>query len=145
MDGYSDAKERLENHANLLTGQSEERLREESLSYQLWVADWQRTPPNLTLLDDVVRCLGVFNLHFNGPDPNTRTGPRTEPIPDVVAYSIACIVSACLGYYRKWSANQQFPDDFLGLLLAGVHRIARCWMQFLAGDVNDLVEGFEFT
>jgi hypothetical protein len=93
-----------------------------------------------------VICLFALNIYFNGPDPNTRLpGPRIRPIPDdILAYSVACIISTSVRYYRKWSADQHFPDDVLALLLTGIHKIAFCWEQLLAGDIADLAEGFDY-
>lgn len=143
MDVYSAALNRLKNHANLLSGRDAEDFKVESLSHQLWLADRTGTPPNLELLNDVVSSLRVLNDHLNRPDPNTRTGPRTEQIPPVAAYSVACIISCCLQYHREWSRNQKYPAEVLALLLAGTHRVSHCWMQLLASDVTDLDEGFE--
>jgi len=110
----------------------------------LWLTDRQKNRPNLALIDDVVSCLLVLNIHFNGPDPNTRNGgPPRQQIPIALSYSVACILSACLIYYEKWSTSQHLPDDVLKALLVGTNKIAYCWMQFLAGDITDLLEGFE--
>ena len=146
MTEYEVARKRLLNHAGLPAGNNEKELRNESLSYQLYVADREQTHPNLDLFDNVVDCLAALNIYCNGPDPDTRTaGPRTHPIPDDVAYSIACILTESLQYYRKWLPGQRFSSDVLATLLTGIHKISFCWMQLLASDITDLAEGFEFS
>ncbi|MCE9526872.1 MAG: hypothetical protein K8R36_12545 [Planctomycetales bacterium] len=145
VDEYEAVTKRLLNHAGLPDARNEKELRNRSLSYQLYVADRERTRPDLALLDDVVDCLAVLNNCVNGPDPDARPpGPRKQPVPDEVAYSIACILTASLEYYRKWSVGQRFSDDVLTTLLIGIHKISFCWMQLLAGDITNLAEGFEY-
>jgi hypothetical protein len=146
VDGCNVAKDRLINHSGLPVGKKDKDLLNESLYYDFYVADRDQTLPNLDLLDDVISCLGVLNLCFNGPDPDTRApGPRAQPIPDIVPYSVACILSSSLGYYQKWSTNHYFPDDVLAALLTGIDKIAFSWMQLLAGDITDLLEGFGYA
>ena len=134
--------QRLANHAGLLAG-NEEASRSQSLSYDLWLADRQATPPNFMLIDDVIQCLTSLNHELNGPDPNTRLGPRLNPIPEPVVYSVACVLNDCMMYYRKWLANGHQSEEILRVLLAGTHKITFCWMQLLASDISELAEGFD--
>ena len=66
-------KQRLKNHANLPnTGLP----MEDSFLGCLWLAG--KGKADLCVaghIDDVLACLSVVNIHFNGPDPNTRSGP----------------------------------------------------------------------
>jgi hypothetical protein len=135
----------LKMHANLPVAGVEKSRWETSLGYQFWRADEHGAQPRLELIEDVVACICALNPIFNGPDPNTRRpGPRTEEIPDILEYSIACIINLSLWYYRKWSANKQFADGVLASLLIGIARVAHCWENFLAGDISDLLGGFDF-
>src|SRR4051794_34447528 len=114
MDSYELAIEKLANHANLPIRAREESLRGESLLYHLWVADRDRNPPQLArFFDDILDCFAVLNTRLNGPDPNIRKGPRSEPVPEDVAYSVACILEACLEYYGKWSENHFLQGESL--------------------------------
>ena len=142
MNEFENAVDRLANHASLPT-RGQQAGDEHSLHYQLWLAGHQRSSPRLELVDDVVQCLFALNRHFNRPDPNHAVGRRSVPIPDDIAYSVACIIQCCLGFYREWSAKGWFSDDVLKALMIGTHRIAYSWEQLLAGDISDLLEGFE--
>lgn len=143
MNEYDTAVDRVASHANL-PSRGKEAKDEDSLLYELGHADHGRSHPRLELIDDVVQCLFVLNTCLNGPDPNSRIGQSREPVPDNIAYSVACIIEGCLRYHRRWSANHLFSDDVLQALLIGTHRIALCWEQVLAGDITDLLEGFDY-
>jgi hypothetical protein len=146
MEQYEEAVRKLANHAGLPMREGEESLREKSLSNSIWLSEKQKTVPNLVLqLNDVLDCLQVLNLHFNGPDPNTRSGPRMTSIPDSISYPVTCILSCCLSTYRKWTATNGSNQDVLNVLLVGTHKIAFAWMQLLASDITDLLEGFEWA
>ena len=141
MTDYETAVDRLANHAGLPTRRGAARD-EDSLQYQLYRARAGRSRPRLEMVEDVVRCLLVLNRHVNGPDPDHRDGPR-RPMPDGVAYSVACIIDDCLGCYREGASGQWLPPDAGEELLTGTHRIVRCWAQVLAGDVSDPSSGFD--
>jgi hypothetical protein len=141
---YENAIERLANHANLLIRNGEAKD-DESLLYHLWLASRQRSQPRLDLMSDVVQCLFVLNSHFNGPDPDHAVDSRSEHVPDRVTYAVANIISACLGVYRQWLSKRSFSDDVLAALLTGTHQIVYAWEQFLAGDITDLLDGFELA
>ena len=140
MTAYESTRNRLANHANLMDGDINE-----SLLGQLWAAERNQELPRLEMIDDVINCLKVLNTHFNGLDPDTRSGPRTEPIPDDLSYAVAQITSDCLFTWRKWTEKRLYSAETLAALILGTSRIAHCWTQLLAGDITDLEEGFDWA
>src|SRR4051812_35013968 len=102
MGEYEDVVGRLVNHASLPM-RSPEARDEESLLYQLWLAEQQKSAPKLGLIDDVVQCLAVLNTHLNNGGLDRASGAARILVPDSVAYSVACMITDCLSYYRRWS------------------------------------------
>jgi len=140
---YETAKRRLENHANLPdTGLPIA----DSFAGSLWLAD--RGEADLSFVDhaaDVLACLQAVNTAVNGPDPASTVGPSPDGrIPLEIAYTVSGIVCSGIRWHRSWSQNQRFTATELCALETAVHKIAYAWDQVLAGDISDLLEGFDF-
>jgi hypothetical protein len=136
------ASARLWNHAKL---PGEQFPAVESFIWALWDADRERVAPHLeTLVADILSCLEAANVQLNGPVPLERAvGPRQDSTAIVeVAYPIALIVEGGLKYHRRWSRDAIFTQAFRDDLEKLVHRVSFAWCQVLAGDIDDLLEGF---
>lgn len=138
---YEDAKERLASHANL---PGTDLPIEGSFVGGLWLFSQNKAELRFGAhSDDVIRCLRVVNAHFNGPDPNTRSGPADHSRIAEVAYSVSGILSEGMMYHLKWSRKGQLDAQVLEYLSCELCRIAHAWDQILAGDVTDILEGFD--
>jgi len=60
-----------------------------------------------------------------------------------VAYPMAGILSRSIEFHRKWSKQKQYDTVTLDSLEHAIHSIAFAWDQVLAGDVDDILEGFD--
>lgn len=139
---FEDARARLWNHANL---PGDRFPKTESLVWSLWDASQRRVAPDLGPPGDaVLACLEAVNHRVNGPVPSARVDVRqdTSAIAEV-AYPIACIVEAGLESHRRWSRDAIFDQSLRDELEELVHRVSYAWCQVLAGDIDDLVEGFD--
>jgi hypothetical protein len=90
----------------------------------------------------VLACLEAINHQVNGPQPSTRTDPQNTTAIAQMAYPIACIIEAGLEFHRRWSLEATFDQSIRDELEELVHRVSYAWAQVLAGDIDDLVEGF---
>lgn len=140
---YEDAKRRMASHANLPgTGLPIE----SSFVGGLWLADGNKGDFNFSAhAEDVVNCLRVVNTHFNGPDPNTRSGPADHSRIDEVAYAMSGIISGGLQYHVKWTRSGAVAPDVLERLSRSLFKMAHAWDQVLASDVTDILEGFDWV
>ena len=139
---FEDARARLWNRANLPGDQFPET---ESLVWVLWDAGRRRVAPDLRPLGGaVLACLEPVNHRVNGPVRSARIDVRqdTTAIAEV-AYPIACIVEAGLESHRRWSREATFDQSIRDELEELVHRVSYAWGQVLAGDIDNLVEGFD--
>jgi hypothetical protein len=138
---FNEARARLWNHANLPGEQLPER---ESLVWVLWDAGRSGVAPDLKSLgSEILACLKAVNDQVNGPVPSARIGARqdTPAIVDV-AYPISLILEAGLAAHRRWSREATFDQALRDELEELLHRASYAWCQVLAGDVDDLIEGF---
>jgi hypothetical protein len=126
----ADALNRLCGHANL-PGGAEDMT---SLSAAIWC--WQRKGTQLDLrgpLLDVLTCLQVLNAAalVHGPVK------FSVPIERDPAYFVSCIVAVLAkGLRRAVPHDQQAMDEISNALAL----ISHAWSQFLAGDIEDLVQ-----
>lgn len=139
---YAEARLRLANHSNL----SSDLPKEESFIWSLYNATKTGIQPDIeALVRDVIACLEVVNRKINSAIPSEsskRIDERSGTIHDV-AYSVSGIVTSGISYLRQWSREQRFSIEARDRLLEAIHRIAFAWDQVLAGDINDLLEGFQ--
>jgi hypothetical protein len=91
---------------------------------------------------DVLACLEAVNHRVNGPVPSARDVRQDTTAIAEVAYPVACIVEAGLESHRRWSREATFDQSVRDDLEELVHRTSYAWCQVLAGDIDDLVEGF---
>lgn len=144
MMTYAEARLRLKNHANLPS----ELPIEDSISCSLYLGTKSGVLPAIEpLVVDVIECLKVINLHMNGPIPSESdkriherdcNGEITG-----IAYSITCIISRGMELLRLWSRKNQFTAEVHETLAEAIHRIAYAWEEVLAGDMDDILEGFQ--
>jgi hypothetical protein len=137
-----EARARLWNHANLPGDQLPPT---ESLVWVLWDAEQRRVAPDLESLgSDIHACLSAVNHQIKGPLPSARTGIRQDaPAIFEVAYPISVIIEAGLASHRRWSREATFDQAIRDELEELLHRVSFAWCQALAGDVDDLLEGFD--
>ncbi len=95
--------------------------------------------------DEVINCLRTVNTHFNGPDPNSRSGHADHSRISEVAYFVSGIVSGGLMLHLKLTRMRQLDPGSLAQLSVELCRIAYAWDQILASDVSDILEGFDIT
>jgi hypothetical protein len=88
-------------------------------------------------------CLEAVSDRVNGPVPSARIDRQDTTAIAEVAYPIACIVEAGLESHRRWSREAIFDQSIRDELEELVHRVSYAWCQLLAGDIDNLVEGFE--
>jgi len=140
---YEEANRRLAGHSNLPgTGLPIE----DSFLGGLWLFDQKNAEPRFKAhADDVIACLRVVNTRFNGPDPDTRTSPPDHSRIAEVAYSISGILAGGIEYHLRWSRKRQVDAEVLDSLILELGRIAYAWDQVLAGDISDILEGFELS
>ena len=140
---YEEAKRSLASHANLPgTGLPIEG----SFVAGLWLLEQKNAEPRFTQhADEIVECLRAVNKHLNGPDPNSRSGPSDHSRISEVAYSVSGIISGGLTLHLKLTRMRQLDPDSLMQLGLDLCRIAYAWDQILAGDVSDILEGFDLT
>jgi hypothetical protein len=134
----------LANHANLPGVRFPETG---SLAWVLWNADRRRLAPDLGPIgSDPLSCLEAINLRLNGPVPSTRVGIREDSHTIAeVAYSMACILESGLRYHRRWTREAAFTQEIRDELEDLLHRVSYAWCQVLAGDMDDVLEGFDFA
>ena len=138
---YQEARLRLRNHANLpgtnlpIT---------DSFLGGLWLFHRQEGALSLAAhTDDIITCLRAVNTHFNGPDPDNRSGRADHSRIHEVAYSISGIITGGLRQYLDWSGSSLVTENVLKEIGDSVLRISYAWDQVLAGDVSDILEGFD--
>jgi len=140
---YEEARQRLAGHANL---PGTDLPIEGSFVGGLWLFDKNKAElafePHS---EDIVSCLRAVNTHFNGADPDTRSGPADHSRIAEVAYPISGIVAGGTQYHLKWTRNKTIGADLLELLGLSLFKIAYAWDQVLAGDVTDILEGFDLV
>jgi hypothetical protein len=91
----------------------------------------------------VLARLEAINHRVNGPEPSTRTDTQDTAAIAQVAYPIACVIEAVLKSHRRWSLQATFDQSVRDELDELVHRTSYAWCQVLAGDIDDLLEGFD--
>lgn len=140
---YEEAKRSLASHANLPgTGLPIEG----SFVGGLWLLGQNKAEPRFTQhADEIVDCLRAVNCHFNGPDPNSRSGPPDHSRISEVAYFVSGIICGGLTRHLKLNRMRQLDPDSLAQLDLDLCRIAYARDQILAGDVSDIQEGFDIT
>ena len=133
---------RLANHANL---PGTDLAETESYVWHLWNADRTRDPPDITgLADDIITCLRVANHAMNGPIPSeSRSADQQRSVIVDLAYSVSGIICRGLKYHRLWSRTRRLDSSVCELLEDATYRIAYAWDGVLAGDRDDILEGFE--
>jgi hypothetical protein len=138
---FDDAQMRLAIHSNVPgTNLSEH----ESFVFHLWQADQSRSVPKLDLCDDVIACLEVVNREWNGPLPSeSKMRIQNRQLPTDLVYSVSGIISSGLRYRRRWSRNGRFDSSICDWLEDSTYRIAYAWDQVIAGDIDDILEGFD--
>jgi len=117
-----------------------------SFVWQLWNADRTDELPDLAALrDDIINCLDVANRKLNGPVPteSKNESRNTQVIVDL-AYPMSGILTNGLRYLKDWTATDRFDMATHGLLADCLCRIGYAWDQVLAGDIDDLLEGYEY-
>ena len=140
---YEEAKRSLASHANL---PGTELPIEGSFIGGLWLLEQQRAEPRFTdHADEIVECLRAVNTHFNGPDPSSRGGPADHSRIADVAHFVSGIIAGGLVYQQKLNRTRQFHPNLSAQLSLELCRIAYAWDHVLAGDVSDILEGFDLT
>ncbi len=94
-------------------------------------------------VEDIMSCLRVANIFFNGDNPDERSGPADHSQISTLAYSMSGIISRGLQYHLKWMRANAFDPGTLDGLEASLSKIAYAWDQILVGDMNDILEGFD--
>ncbi len=141
---YDEARIRLTSHANLPgTGLPES----ESLVWSLWNAEHSGIFPNIPwLTDDVMTCLKVVNNEMNGVVPSQRvTANRNDNVVVETTYSMSRILVAALQYHRAWSRTGKFQRKGWNALEDCINRVAYAWDQVLAGDLDDVLDGYDIA
>jgi hypothetical protein len=132
----NEATERLTNHANLPGTQLSE---DRSLVFALGQADRIGKAPLLgPFVDDILVCLATLNEAFNGAVPSQQVSGKVEAVPRQVAYAMACILTSCIEFRRRW--DRKFAKAELAALDGAAETLAGAWEQMLAGDIDDLRE-----
>jgi hypothetical protein len=140
---YEEAKRSLASHANL---PGTDLPIEGSFVGSLWLLTQKNDEPRFMLhADEIINCLRTVNTHFNGPDPNSRSGRPDHSRISEVAYFVSGIVSGGMTLHLKLSRMRQLDPDTLTQLSVALCRIAYAWDQILASDVSDILEGFDIT
>ena len=140
---YEEAKRSLASHANL---PGTDLPIEGSFVGGLWLLTQKNVEPRfMQHADEIIYCLRTVNTHFNGPDPNSRSGCPDHSRISEVAYFVSRIISGGLTLHLKLNRMRQLDPDSLTQLSGELCRIAYAWDQFLAGDVSDILEGFDIT
>ena len=139
---YDEAQTRLASHANLPGTDLPET---ESFVWDLWNADRTGSRPNITeLSNDIVACLKVANHELNGPVPSESVSVnRNRSVVSELAYSVSGIITSGLHYHRSWSRTGRIQSSVCNLLEDSIYKIAYAWDQVLAGDMDDILEGFD--
>jgi hypothetical protein len=75
--------------------------------------------------------------------PSTRKDTQDTAAIAQVAYPIACVIEAGLEFHRRWSREAIFDQSVRDELEELVHHTSYAWCQVLAGDIDDLLEGFD--
>jgi hypothetical protein len=76
--------------------------------------------------------------------PSAKVGITQDTIAIAeAAYPVACIIEAGLESHRRWSREATFDQSIRDELEELVHRVSYAWCQVLAGDIDDLLEGFD--
>jgi hypothetical protein len=141
---YEEAYARLASHSSLPATDVPEA---ESFVWNLWNANRTAAVPDISALcDDIIGCLAVANLELNGPVPSDSTSPnRTISVVSDIAYTVSGIIASGLRYHRLWSRTGKFAASDSNLLADEIYRIAYAWDQVLAGDMDDILEGFDIS
>ncbi len=112
----------------------------------LWLLAQKSAEPRfMQHADEIINCLRTVNTHFNGPDPNTRSGRPDHSRISEVANFVSRIISGGLTLHLKLNRMRQLDPDSLTQLSVELCRIAYAWDQILASDVSDILEGFDIT
>jgi hypothetical protein len=98
------------------------------------------------LVEDVINCLEVVNHELNGANTSgpVSVGRAFVPVDRTVSYAISGIISGILLHYRRWQRRNLFGQSIYDSLLNAALKIAYAWDQVLAGDIDDLLEGYEY-
>jgi hypothetical protein len=140
---YEEAKRALASHANLPG--TDLRI-EGSFVGGLWLIVQKNAEPRfMHHADEIINCLRTVNTHFNGPDPNSRSGRPDHSRISEVAYFVSGIISRGLTLHLKLNQMRQLDPDSLTQLSVELCRIAYAWDQILASDVSEILEGFDIT
>jgi hypothetical protein len=140
---YEEAKRALSSHANL---PGTDLPIEGSFVGGLWlIAQKNAEPRFMHHADEIINCLRTVNTHFNGPDPNSRSGRPDHSRISEVAYFVSGIISRGLTLHLKLNQMRQLDPDSLMQLSVELCRIAYAWDQILASDVSEILEGFDIT
>ena len=140
---YEEAKRSLASHANL---PGTDLPIEGSFVGGLWLLEQNKAEPRFTQhADEVIDCLRTVNTHFNGSDPDSRSGPADHSGIAEVAYFVSGIISGGMMQHLKLNRMRKLAPDLLTQLSLELCRIAYAWDQILASDVSDILEGFAFT
>lgn len=139
---YEEARTRLASHSNLPGTDIPE---SGSFVFSLWNANRTSVFPDISLLaDDVINCLKDVNCELNGPAPSQSLGAwRNVSVISEIAYSVSGIIARGLQYHRLWSQAGKFSSADRELLEDTLCRIAYAWDQVLAGDTDNIHEGFD--
>lgn len=140
---YEEANRRLASHANL---PGTELPIAGGFVEGLWIFRQNKVvPPFSVHADDIINCLRTVNIYFNGPDPNLRNGKADHSRISDVAYFVSRILSTGMILHLNWTRTRQLDPDLLTRFNFELCRIAYAWDQVLAGDVSDILEGWDCT
>ncbi|HBE71817.1 MAG TPA: hypothetical protein DDW52_27045 [Planctomycetaceae bacterium] len=141
MFEYEEAKRSLASHANL---PGTELPIEGSFVGALWLVGQSDAEPNFTVhAEEIIECLRTVNTHYNGLDPNSRHDPADHTRIADVAYFVSGIISGGLMHQLRLNRSRHLDPDSLTQLSLELCKIAYAWDQVLAGDVSDILEGFD--
>jgi hypothetical protein len=140
MKTRSKARETLRRHAGL-DGSS---APENDFLGMLLIADKNKNALRVEKhVQAILESLNEINTEINGPDRELVEISRDLDALADAAYSISGIIVGGLEYHRRWSTSGFIDQKKLNMLEEAIHKIAYAWDQVLAGDIDDLTEGFD--
>jgi hypothetical protein len=135
---YSQALERLRNHANA-PGSS--LPNNESFLFALCQASQQsRIPVLRDSFDDILACFEAVNLALNTQHPSGTVAGKAEALPRSLVADVSWILSDGWSYFWRWSSSQQFSQSFRTELAVMLVQIGIAWDAVLAGDIDNIRE-----
>jgi hypothetical protein len=131
--GRCNVQKRFRSHANLPGGAE----KFEGLGMALW--EWHRKDSVLRIelhANEFLQSLQELNMHVI----QSGARPLTDPVSRDVAYSVSCVLDDLAKTLRSARCSAE-PSTRRGIECA-LEAAAQAWSQFLAGDIEDLLQDF---